>query len=138
MQTDIFVKIFIFSSLVRFGAFWHKKNAISDENFNIWSAKISSSLGYRLEMSQIFRIFIVSICIAKAHFYRAQKRSYQGVHMNTARCLLSYSKGFEEPITSKRPCRVGHTPKSYPPFSKLRYLRSSGCETVETVFFQWH
>ena len=136
LQTDIFVKIFIFSNLSHFGAFWQTKNEISDQNFNIWRAKIFSTRGCRLEMSLFFRIFKVSIRTAKAHFYRAQKWVYQGVHMNTARCLLSNSKGFEEPITSKRPCRVGHTPKSCPPFSKLRCRRSNGCETVETVF-QW-
>lgn len=72
MQTYIFIKIFIFSDLTRFGAFWHKKNAILGENFNICGAKISSACGCHLEMSGFFRIFKVSICTAKAHFYRTQ------------------------------------------------------------------
>ena len=137
LQTDIFIKLFTFSNLARFSAFWHRKQSNICWNFNIWRAKIFSARGWRLEMSWFFRIFKVSIRTTKAHFHRTQTWVYQGVHTNTARCLLSNSKGFEEPITSKRPCRVGHTPKSCPPFSKLRCRRSNGCETVETIF-QWH
>lgn len=134
----IFLSKYLCSATWRgFARFGNRKNAISDENSNIWSAKISQSRGCRLEMSGFFRIFKVSIRTAKAHFYSTHTWVYQGVHMNTARCLFSYWKGFEGPITSKRPCRVGHTPKSCPPFPKLRCHRSHGCETVETVF-QWH
>ncbi len=59
----------MFSQLARFCTFWQPKNVISDENFNIWSVKISQSRGCRLEMSGFFRIFKVSIRTAKAHFY---------------------------------------------------------------------
>lgn len=72
-------------------------------------------------LSRILPLSLRCATLLQKHLYIYRKsQEYQDVHVNTARCLFRNWKGFEEPITSKRPCKVGNAPKSHSPYLKLR------------------
>lgn len=72
-------------------------------------------------LSRILPLSLRCATLLQKHLYIYRKsQEYQDVHENIARCLFGVRKGFEGPNPTKRPYKVGNTPKSHSPYLKLR------------------
>lgn len=139
LQTFKFLNTMSYCNLAGIGEDWQTNMTKSRQNFNISKSKILFSVHTLFVSLGLFVTLMPGIHTQTVHIRRLHKENHRekmvirtltfiphylllksDVHVNIARCLLGNPKGFEEPITSKRPCKVANAPKSHSPDLKLR------------------